>query len=146
MYYSSRPTNTSVLYCIKYKESRGSSRGGTLDSVTLWEGIASSVGNCTLSESTKNFNFIAIEARTTRKGATIDSDRLRTTEIVILEPTYPIMITVAKVVFRDNTTTLDGAFSFWLRLKDEFTLDIENIRFNSTYYENPRITRIVGYR
>lgn len=62
-YYTSRPTNTSVLYCIKYEPTYFMNIFGLREETVLFEGEASALGDYVLTDSIKNYDEIYILAR-----------------------------------------------------------------------------------
>lgn len=58
-HYTSRPTNTAVLYCIKYEPTYYMNVFGLREEVVLWEGTLIT-GNATLSDSIQNYDYLEI--------------------------------------------------------------------------------------
>lgn len=73
-----RPTNTSVLYCIKYKSSNDITNATSLDETLLYSGndqITATTGSTayTLSDDITNFDYIIIEVEGNQQNATSPS-------------------------------------------------------------------------
>lgn len=59
--YTARPTNTSVLYCIKYEPTYYMNIFGLREKTVLWEGLSTNSNTITLSDDINNYDEIYIE-------------------------------------------------------------------------------------
>ena len=154
-HFTSRPTNTSVLYCIKYEPTyfmKYTNQYAGFHDTVLFDGDASAVGSYTLADDITNYDYILVEISSGHSNTNfVPASNTNAGKATRLIKVYDIHIASRPNLGSDQfieTQWFEAAkpwyyfLSYWFISSTQFWID--EIYYNNLL--NPRIKKITGIK
>lgn len=152
-HYTSRPTNTSVLYCIKYEPTyymNYVSEKASFDSTVLFDGDAKTVGNYTMVDDISKYEYLLVETSSGHSNhgfaPTEYSDAAKSTTLIKVSDIHiglnPNNGSDQFLKTQYYTSSWYYFIGYWFISTTQFRID----ELYSNNFDTPRIKKITGIK